>query len=224
MDVLSKGINLIHIFEYEWTDSAKQKKLIDIINMRLHPENNRVIYARECTLKDVDPAESTEFQDKWHLMGSSSAQIHIGLYFKDELVGLMTFGKSRFNRTVDWELVRLVWKAPVVVVGGAEKLLKHFISKYKPQSIVTYADITKFTGSVYKKLGFKLDGITDPEYIWYNPNTKVKASRYATQKNRLVKLGLGTEAESEMDIMHNLGYFRIYDCGNLRFIWRNTIE
>ena len=217
---LSKGINIIHIFEYEWDDESQQKKIIDIVNMRLHPENNRVIHARECDIKIVDNTTSTEFQNKWHLMGSSPAQVHLGIFYNNELVGVMTFGKSRFNRTVDWELIRLAWKAPVAVVGGAEKLFKYFLKQYNPDSIVTYADITKFTGRVYKKLGFKLDGITDPEYIWYSPSTKDKETRYATRKNRLVSLGLGSEDESESTIMHNLGYIRIYDCGNLRFIWR----
>ena len=41
-------------------------------------------------------------------------------------------------------------------------------------------------------------------------------------KHKLVENNLGTDDESESDIMHRLGYFKIYNCGNLKLIWNNN--
>ena len=103
-------------------------------------------------------------------------------------------------------------------------MFKYFTENWQPSSIITYADLSKFTGEVYKRLGFKYDGITDPEYMWYNPSSKQAINRYKTQKKDLVASGMGTDQESEADIMHKHGWVRVYDCGNARFIWRNTEE
>ena len=133
----------------------------------------------------------------------------------------MTFGKPRFNNNYEWELIRLCWKAGVRVIGGAPKLFKYFKDKYNPTSIISYCDISKFNGKVYKKLGFELDGITEPTYVWVDNYTGEVLSRYQTMKHKLVEQGLGTEVQTEDEIMENLGYLKIYDCGNARYIWSN---
>ena len=54
------------------------------------------------------------------------------------------------------------------VVGGAERLFKHFLRDKEPASILTYVDISKFAGNVYTRLGFKAteDFLTVPNYVW----------------------------------------------------------
>ena len=54
----------------------------------------------------------------------------------------------------------------------------------------------------------------------YNDQNVV--SRYASQKHKLIAAGLGNEEESEDEIMTGLGYIKIYDSGNIRFIWKGT--
>lgn len=217
---VDNDIRLLQIFEYEWKDEELKNKLKSLIKRIVRPDLNRVLHARNCELCEVDKEESKQFQNEYHLMGSSSAEIHIGLRHSGELIGIMTFGKPRFNKSVEYEMVRMVWKDGVAVSGGAEKLFKGFITKYKTSSIITYAELSKFTGSVYTRLGFTYDGMTDPEYVWYNPTNRDVLNRYKTQKDRLVANGLGDESESEADIMLKHGYARIYNCGNARFIWR----
>ena len=41
-------------------------------------------------------------------------------------------------------------------------------------------------------------------------------------KHKLIALNLGSLNDTEESIMEGLGYVRIYDCGNLKFDWRNT--
>lgn len=40
--------------------------------------------------------------------------------------------------------------------------------------------------------------------------------RYQTQKQKLLKLGLGTEEQTEKEIMLNNGFLQVYNCGNIK--------
>ena len=93
----------------------------------------------------------------------------------------MTFGKPRFNKNYEWELIR--YATSKHVIGGAGKLLKYFERIYNPTSIITYADRSYSQGNMYKQLGFNLRNISEPSYIWTNLTTVL--SRYQCQKSKL---------------------------------------
>lgn len=216
-----KGIHLIHIFEYEWVDEQKRRKILDMLRRMINPSSNIIVYARKTELREVSSSESTEFLEENHLQGSINSSINYGLYYNNKLVALMTFGKPRFNKEYQWELHRLAYKNGVVVVGGADRLFKHFIKENNPTSIISYCDISKFDGHVYPRLGFKatLSDITEPNYMWVDSHTNIALPRYKTMKHKLLAAGLGTPDMTENDIMESLGYTKVYDCGNLRFTW-----
>ena len=211
----SKDIFLYHIFEYEW-NSAKEKilnQLNNLINL-----NQNKIYARNCVIKEVDNKEKSNFLELNHMQGNDVSSIKIGLYYNDELVSLMTFVKPRFNKKYQWELSRFCSKAGCNVIGGASKLWNYFIKKYNPKSIISYSNIAHTRGNLYKILGFKLNKISSPNYIWFK-NGIIKP-RYQCQKHKLLEQGY--TGNSESTIMHNLGYYRIYDCGNKVWKWNNN--
>jgi len=123
-----------------------------------------------------------------------------------------------------WELVRYCQSQPII--GGAEKLLKAFVDEYSPKSIISFCDIAKFTGGVYKKLGFKLDHINEPRFVWSNKNEKnpVVLSRRQCQRHKLERL-FGEQFPKEMSektIMESKGFVRLFDCGNQAWIWCAT--
>ena len=218
---IERGIRLIHIFEHEWNNKEKRNKIISIINNIVNSDNISKIYARDTEVKRVPIIEAEKFINTYHIQNYTKSTVHIGCYKDKELLGIMTFGKPRFNNDYEWELIRLCWKDNVMVVGGAEKLFSNFISNITPKSIITYTDLSKFTGNVYKRLGFKVckDGITKPNYKWVNPGKNSVLSRYQTQKHILIEDGLGTEDQTEDEIMKSLGYYKIYDSGNLKLEW-----
>ena len=216
----NKNIKLITIFEYEWKDDELREKIINYLKRVMYPQDNVEIGERDCSVSIIDKTESREFQSKYHLMGAGVSNIDIGLRKDGELIGVMTFSKPRFAKDIEWEMVRIAWKAGVIVNGGSEKMFKYFLDTVNPSSIITYADLSKFSGAVYKRLGFKFVSLTDPEYVWYNTSSKQILSRYKTQKKDLVASDIESEHESEAEIMHKNGWIRIYDCGNAKFIWR----
>ena len=70
----------------------------------------RKIYARQCTIKKITNKEAKVLNDKIHLQGHRNAQVTYGLYYKDELVQLMSFSKTKYNRNLksdnEWEIIR----------------------------------------------------------------------------------------------------------------------
>ena len=203
------GYRLIHIFEHEWDfqQDLIKNKLKSILGIY-----NEKIYARKCIVKKVNIKEKNEFLNKYHIQGEDKSKIKLGLYFKDELVAVMTFGKPRFNQRYNWELIR--YATSKHIIGGAGKLLSYF-KKHYPGSIITYADRRFSQGNMYQKLGFTLIDKSSPNYWWSNGvNTY---SRYQCMKHNLKNIlkEKFDNSLSETENMLSVGYYQIYDCGNL---------
>lgn len=219
-----KGIHLIHIFEYEWKDKNLRNKILLYLDRLLNIQSLEKIYARNVEVTKISSEEAYKFEELYHLQGKAPSEINIGLKYNNEIVGVMTFGKPRFNADVQYELIRLCYDSRYTVIGGSEKMFKYFLDNYNPESIISYCDISKFTGNVYTKLGFKTskDVVTKPNYKWISIYTDEVFSRYQTQKHKLLEKGLGTPDQTEDEIMEDLGFLKIYDAGNLKLLWERS--
>lgn len=219
LECAKHGIRLIHIFEYEWENETYKPKILAMLNGLM--EKNKILYARNLQIKEISSSEAYDFENDNHIQGKVTSQINIALYDNTgSMFGLMTFGKPRFDSNYQYELTRLCFKNGYSVVGGSEKLFEYFINKYNPSSILTYNNLSKFTGEVYRRLGFKIvpnNPITQPNYVWVDNHYKKILTRYATMKKDLVAKGLGTEDMSEDEIMMGLGYNKMYDSGSLKY-------
>ena len=151
------------------------------------------------------------------MQGDCKASVNIGLFYNNELVSVMSFGKPRFNKKYEWELLRFA--SSKSITGGSFKLLKYFERKWNPKSLLSYAD-RKWSSSlsnVYQRLGFNKVGETEPGYFYAKGKTVL--SRFDTQKKKLKNI-LGDrffEDLSESDNMSINGYLKLFDCGNLVF-------
>lgn len=211
-----KGIRLIHIFEYEWTNSIKRKIIESIVNESL--ANSTKLDTKDIEIIEIENNEYMTFCTNNHIHGYTKASIMLGCYYNKHLIGIMSFEKSiKDDNTYD--LRRLCWKNGIYVVGGSKKIFKYFVTKYKPKLVTASCDISKFTGKEYTELGFRITGITEPQYVWTKNEFNKTLTQYQTQKHKLIAQGLGTENQTEDEIMTNLGYIKVYDCGNLKFEW-----
>ena len=220
LECVKKDVRLIHIFEHEWVDSNTQRKLTQLLKQIV---NNDCIKKRAHNLhiKNVDTYECKQFLDEYHIQNNVYSEIRIGLYDDNNvLYAIMTFGKPRFTGDYEYELIRFCTKSGYKIYGAASKLFNYFLDKYRPNSVITYCDMTKFSGNTYSKLGFtySINDITEPNYCWVNANLEV-LSRYQTQKHKLVESRLGTKEQTEDEIMSNLGYYKVYNSGNLKMSW-----
>jgi len=216
-----KDIQLLHIFENEWLNESIQDIWKSIINSKLG--KNKKIFARNCKVKEItDNKIIHDFLDKNHLQGFVGSNIKIGLFYKNQLISLMTFGKSRYSNKFQYEMIRFCSKKYLNVVGGASKLFKYFIRNYDPQSVISYADKRYSDGNLYKILGFEYSHSSAPNYFYYKLGTNVLYPRIKFQKHKLEKqLEIYNPKLSEAKNMFNNNYRRIWDCGNMIYVYNN---
>lgn len=202
-----KNIFIYHIWEYEWEDVRKRVIIKSQIRNLLGLSEK--IYARTCKVREVSSKDSKNFLNANHLQGNRNSSIRLGLYHNNELVSLMTFGKNKFIRkgSDDIELLRFCNKLNTTVIGGASKLFKYFLKNYDYDTVVSYCNISKGTGRLYENLGFTLDSITEPNYVWVKGDNDVKTRYQCQMKN-------------ENETMKKDGYHKLHDCGNYKYIFR----
>lgn len=204
----SNNIDLIQITDNEWEHKTNIVK--SIIKTKLGVANKT--YARQFTIKLVSSIEEKEFLNTNHLQGYVASTMALGLYKDNQLYMIMTFGKPRYSKIADVELLRLCTRIDYVVVGGLHKLFKESIKQYKDMSIVSYCDMSKFSGSGYKALGFELINNSTPGFFWTDGSCVI--SRYKCHKSQMKQwLKSYDEDKSQSENMFQAGYRRYYDCG-----------
>ena len=213
LTAVENGYRCIHVWDWD-----NIEKVLDIFREK------KVLYARNLTIGEVGKEEADVFLDLYHLQNSCSGQsIRLGLYLGTELVEIMTFGKPRYNKKYEWELLRLCSKKEYSVVGGAERLFKYFIEKYNPVSIISYCDNSKFTGDVYKRLGMELKLYGKPSKHWYNIITERHITDNLLRMRGYSQLHHDTihkKGEDNEILMLEDGYLEIYDCGQSTYVWK----
>lgn len=215
-----KGVRLIHIFEDEWNLQRNicESRLKSIFNVSLSK-----IYARKCEIREVDFKTSKEFLIKNHIQGPTIDKYRFGLYYNDELVSLITFGKLRLNlgsknQQNTYELIRFCNKLNTSVLGGASKLLVYFIKKYQPSEIISYADRRWSIGKLYENLNFQLYNISTPSYFYVKD--KKRYNRFNFRKDVLVSKYNCPQDMTEHEFCLKNELYRIYDCGCLCYKWK----
>ena len=215
---INNGITLIQIYEDEWID--KKEIVKSRIENLLHLNKTKV-YARKCNIKKVDFKTSNKFLNDNHLQGSIKSSINLGLYYNDELISLMTFGKPRGNMSsknnkITYELYRFCNKLNSNVVGAGSKLFNYFIKTYKDVEYIYSFSANEWSGRFYEKIGMKYLSETKISY-WYLKSHK-RVSRHNYNKGKLIKMGYDKN-KSEHQILKELKIYRIYGAGNSKFIW-----
>ena len=208
-----KDIQLIHIFSDSWKSKTDIWK--SYLKNKLGCNIDNKIFARKCEIRNIDTHTRRTFLNENHIQGDGKASIAFGLYYDNDLIAVISFGKSRYNKNYDYELIRFAVKQNYCVIGGFSKLLKHF-RKNNSGSIISYADLTYSNGNVYQKNGFTLLVKNKPSYYYVMKGTEMRLHRSNFVKSRITDIV--NDSRTEEDIMRDKGYSKIFDCGTLTFV------
>ena len=198
-----KGIQLIHIWEWEWNNSKQQEIIKSLIKSKLGFFIKK-IYARKCVIKELDYKTYAQFCNENHLQGECGAKVKLGLFYNGELVQIMSFGVPRFTDKYEWEIIRECSKLGYCIIGGKERLWKYFLKKHIPNNCISYCDFSKFIGDSYLRLGFKKLNLNKPGFVWWD--------------NKLNIIFLRTPWKHQE--YKEAGYLKIFDAGQLVFVWK----
>ena len=214
------GIQLISIWEDQFINKYDIVKSILLNKLGICKDK---IYARNCIIKKVKSNIASNFYSINHIQGKCGASIHYGLFYNNELVSMMSFGKRKIgnNEYEKYELIRYCSKLNTCIIGGASKLFKYFINEYNPKEIISWSNNDISNGNMYKQLGFNICNISNS--YWYISKNFKRYHRTNFNKSNLIKKEIISKDDirTESQIMKDLGYYKIYDTGQTKWIWKN---
>ena len=213
-------IHLFHIYEDDW---IYKKTIIKSMILNKIKKTPKKIFGRKTIIKDLSDKKYNKiirlFLDENHLQGFVGSKIKIGLFYNDEIVSLMTFGKNRFGigkiHKNEYELLRFCNKLNTNIIGGASKLFKYFLKKYKPNNIISYADRSYSNGGLYEILNFKLTHNTKESYHYIVD--KIRKHRFNFRKSKITT----DKDKTEHDIMLEKNIYRIYNSGHKCYVFKS---
>jgi len=209
------GLDFISFTDYEWEN--KKDVLKSIIRSRLNLSNK--IFARKTKFALIDKLAANEFLESNHIKGKCPLNSAYGLYYDNDLVGVICISKCRFSKLYDWEIARLAFKLNTNIVGGFSKLLKGALT-YHTGSLISYTSNNKFSGKSYKKCGFEKVHENLPGYYYWKSGKVL--NRMNAQKHKLPKLlDNCDENKTESENMFSAGYRRYWDCGTT--LWKYSL-
>jgi len=219
-----RDIKMQIIWEDDW---AFNREIVKSMVLNKLGIVDRKIHARKCEVRElVDNSEIRNFLNENHIQGFVGSKVKLGLFSGVELVSIMTFGGLRkavghSSTEGEYEMLRFCSKLNTSVVGGASKLFKFFVEKYAPTKVVSFSDNSRSSGNVYEKLGFVKESESFGGYFWFKNG--IKHHRFTFRKDKLVKMGHDKE-KTEVEIMHDLGYLRIWDYGQTKWVYGTQVH
>lgn len=222
----AQGISLIHIFEDEW--KLHKDLVLDKLTHFLGVDSEKIrIGARKCTIREISSDEAKDFLEVYHMQGSVSATVYLGAYYNEALVGVMSF-KAEDSVRRNWDLNRFATDVEYSIPGLGSKLFKYFIRNYGEKETVVKSFLDRRwclneENNVYTCMGFKFDSYLSPEYRYWRNDSDERMHKFGFRKNRLLKLypDILNASMTEREMTEALGYTRIYDCGLIKYIWKN---
>lgn len=210
------GIRLVHVKDRDWQNNKDIVKSIISSALGIY---ERRIYARQCNVVELSADVYEAFMESNHVHGvGQMASKRIGLEYNGELVQAIGVGVDRFSRSSNksMELYRMATTINTQVIGGFSKLIAHCGC----DELMSYVDLGLFNCSGYLASGFSLIGQT-PMGFCYVKGDRV-LPRQSAMKHLLPSL-LGDKFdpnETEEENMNRCGWFRSWDCGNAKLIYR----
>lgn len=214
-----KGIQLITV----WLDQYEKKQdIVKSIILSKLGIYERKIYGRQCAFEIADSKTANDFYDNNHIQGKCNANIHYALRYDNDIVAMMSFGKRSLGKNSNscWELIRYCSKANTLIIGGVSRLFTRFVKDYSPNEIISWSSNDISDGDMYRMLGFEY--IKESESYWYvHKNTYNRYHRLNFTKSNLIKKGIISEDENktENQIAYDLGFLRIFDSGQTKWLW-----
>lgn len=209
---MKQGINLIQIFEHEL--QTKEEIILDRLSYKLQLIR-KVIGARKLDIIEINNKQSREFLTQNHLQQYAPSKISYALKNNNEILAVMSFVKTRYTKSADWEMIRFATKKGYSVPGAANRLFKYAVQELQMKSVIS-SNLNWGYGKLYEQLQFEFKHYSKPNYWYFKSLTDVH-SKVKFQKAKLPQelhyLG------SEWEIMQHLGWNRYWDTGNAVWIW-----
>jgi hypothetical protein len=215
-----KGLQLLHMWQDEyWT----AKRILQSKILYLVKKIETKTHARQCMIRPINnAAQESAFMNTNHIQGFADYRQHsMAAWDGPTLVGVMSFA----HRKGRLELVRYATDVNRVCVGLFSRLFYHSVTEFQfSGKIISQSDNRISNGALYLSTGWQYEGEQPPGYC-YTGDYVSRQNKENFMKGKLAKkFGLDikyVEANTEWQIMQDLGYDRLWDAG--KKIWSKTV-
>jgi len=163
------------------------------------------IFGRKTEVRRVNQEEAKDFLNENHIMGSIKS-VHCGLYYKDELVAIMSY--KIFKKDNSLKIDRFCSKINTVVIGGFSKLLLYIKKQTNPDSILYWVDLRYGSGNFLLTQFFSVHHET---LGWKWTDLDVTYNRLKCRAN------MNGKKMSEAFHANKMGLIKIFDAGQLLY-------
>jgi hypothetical protein len=204
------GFEFMSVFEDEWTH---RRKIIEkLFENRLGMLRTKSVRPNRCQFSSVNCKDADAFYERCHYIGKSKSKVNYGAFHSGNMLACMSIKHPTRQSKHEWELTRMASDPEFRIHGVWNKLLAVFVDEHRPKTIVSFSDNRLFTGKVYGKLGFVLDGHILPSYYWVKGQNRFhKSALRKTQEERLT-------GKTETELREAQGYRKIWDLGKKRWV------
>lgn len=243
-----QNVRLIQIFEDEWVNRKEivLNKIRHILEKRVNLDENILekwennteaplekckelpkIMGRKCLIKEITKIEAKEFLNTYHVQGFVCSSVYLGAFYNDNLIAVMQF-KKEISDSDNWELTRFASNYNYVCQGIGGKLFKYFVRNYNPLQIKSFAD-RRWTvdekNNIYIQLGFKFDYYVLPDYHYFKESDGIIRQHKFNFRKKILNKKYGLPLTmTEWEMVKELNYLRIYDCGLIKYVWKKEKE
>lgn len=195
----------LKLFQFREDEVYNKLNIIKSMISNAKGEIGKKIGARKCKIRKVSTEEAKNFLNDNHIKGYIASR-HIGLYYQEELVSIMSYKIRKKYVKID----RFCSKANYSIIGGFSKLLKQ-VQKINKESLPIHywVDLRYGSGNFLLNFGFKVEKET-LGWEWTN---------FTTTYNRLqCRANMDDRGLSEKEHAEELGWYKIYDAGQRLYI------
>lgn len=215
-----KGYGLVHVFQDEFLlkpDVVKSR----LLNVFGHNVSHNYDIGNSNIIKINIDDDVLNFIDNnsLELIDIKINDICYGCYYDNSLLSVMLFEHVSNNNFI----LKLFCTDIKYKIDNIERnLLKQFINDYKPTEIISFADkrwVISKDNNIYVDLGFKLDKETKPNGFWFKRNNRFKLEKITKKYLSITDefKSYYDKNKTEVEMMHEANYLRIYDCGLFRY-------
>lgn len=214
-----KGYDLYHIQEDEW----EFKKDIVQSKIRYALNKSNIINSKDCEFKFITFKEKNDFLYFNDIEGRDRSSIFVGCFYDEELVSVCTFKKPKGS---DFKISRFCEKNNFKIEGVLLMFIKFMCDNFKIDKVVSSLDIRwnpNQNKNIYVENGFNLFKIVPPIFSYFNKSRAYKIKRlnrfnYNKYIIRDKFPHVYNENKTEWQMMQELKFDRIWDCGKYFFL------
>lgn len=212
LECISKGIKLIHIFEYEWLDDKIKENIKIYVDALINNNRNKEIVEDRLITRSINLEVALDFINKNKISYIKTYKSnYIGVYSESELIAIAHVDNNTLNKIVfNIEYINSNNKEIVVL-----NMISYMYRVYGTDKIHIKLDITKGNSIKLENIGVILSDIVEPNFTLINTTTR-------NVEDNTGKIDLDTYNDEE--ILRLFGYLKIYDAGEFLYTINNQLK